>query len=329
MKEYSIRPADIYKEYLRLGVEDAQSIFDHSKDINRACPACNHEKNKFAFKKNGFIFVECAECRSLFVNPLPPSEQFEVFYREGMAARYWAEIFVPRVMASRRELVVRPRVKKIIEICNERSINPRIVADIGAGHGIFLEEINNHSLEIYRSLAVEPNNIMAKRCLDQGFEVYEGVGEKAGDIWPGIVNLATCFEVIEHVPLLYELLVSINKMLSPGGIVVITTLTGDGFDVRVLWEEANCICPPSHINFCSLLGLHKLFERAGFCDIDIFTPGELDVDIVRNKLADKNITLSRFEKLLMQSDQKCLSEFQGFLSRNRLSSHCWVIASRK
>ena len=139
-------------------------------------------------------------------------------------------------------------------------------------------------------------------------------------------DLVVCFEVIEHVhdPLLFVKVV--RKMVAPGGIAIFTGLGVDGFDIQVLWENSKSIFPPHHINFISINGFHKLFKQAGFSEIEVITPGKLDVDIAFNNqefLANEN----RFIKTLLSRGEEALSEFQSFLARHQLSSHCWILAS--
>jgi SAM-dependent methyltransferase len=327
MREHEIRPAEIYAEFLRLGVQDAAVIFDHSKARSRACPACGETRSDIVFVKTGFTFCQCATCHTLFANPLPPAEQFANFYRESDAARYWAEVFIPRVMERRREAIVRPRVDRILDLCRQYGVKPAAVLDVGAGHGMFLEEWRAIDPGV-KGYAVEPNAALASRCRDLGFRVYEGLGQSAGEKWQNVADVVTCFEVVEHVPELLDFIASMHALLRPGGVVIVTTLGCDGFDIQVLWDQANCICPPSHINFCSRRGFATLFERAGFKDVRVLTPGELDVDIVRNKLAEKAAPLSRFEQLLLSSGPETLADFQSFLQRNGLSSHSWVVARK-
>ena len=54
----------------------------------------------------------------------------------------------------------------------------------------------------------------------------------------------------------------------------------DGFDLQMLWEKSSQISPPHHINFLSLNGFRSLFNRAGLKNIQLTTPGQLDVDIL-------------------------------------------------
>jgi hypothetical protein len=120
----------------------------------------------------------------------------------------------------------------------------------------------------------------------------------------------------------------LNHLLRAGGRLLLTGLSVDGFDIQALWEHAKSISPPHHINFMSIQGFERLLKRAGFSKVDIFTPGKLDVDIVKNTVEERPDALNdqRFIRNLLKLDEKALKEFQQFLSKHRLSSHCWVWA---
>ena len=127
-----------------------------------------------------------------------------------------------------------------------------------------------------------------------------------------------------HDPLLFVNV--IRKMVAPGGIAVFTGLGVDGFDIQVLWENSKSIFPPHHINFMSVNGFQQLFKRAGFSEVEVITPGKLDIDIVRNNqefLTNEN----RFTKTLLNRGEEALDELQNFLAKYQLSSHCWILAS--
>ena len=132
--------------------------------------------------------------------------------------------------------------------------------------------------------------------------------------------------MLEHVHEPVDFVKSLMRLARPGGMVFVSTLCIDGFDLQMLWNKSTQIFPPHHINFLSVKGFEKLFTRAGLVEISVTTPGELDVDIVRNVLRqDPELLQSQrfFQRLI--NDEQSAAAFQVFLAENRLSSHAWVI----
>jgi SAM-dependent methyltransferase len=202
------------------------------------------------------------------------------------------------------------------------------VVDIGAGFGVFLEEVRSSGV-CDRLLAIEPNPALATVCRTKGIEVVEKSLESVeeGEV---SASMATCFEVLEHVfdPLAF--LRGARRALRPGGEMLLTTLTSSGFDIQVLWEHSDSVFPPHHINLLSLEGVRRLAERAGLEVVDISTPGELDVDIVRNKLAQHSeLAVPRFiRRLVTESSEVIVGRFQQFLKDASLSSHLRIVLRR-
>jgi hypothetical protein len=135
--------------------------------------------------------------------------------------------------------------------------------------------------------------------------------------------------VLEHVYDPIAFLVAIRKLLSPGGLMIATTLTASGFDIQVLWEGSKSVHPPHHINLLSIAGMSKLIERADLRLVALTTPGQLDIDIVANAVAENPASsVPRFVSQLLGAGDDARSAFQDFLSNYRLSSHIRVIAAR-
>jgi SAM-dependent methyltransferase len=328
LKENEIRPGNLFEEYLRLSAEDAQKIFDFSTAAPRKCPGCGQDDAEMSFIKNGFTFVHCRCCGSLYANPLPPAGQFETFYRVGESSRYWSEVFLPAVEEARKGALMRPKVTRVWDYCSAAGVEPKTVLDVGASHGAFLKEFVAAYPNV-KPMAVEPNPQQAERCRTAGIETMESTGEAVPASWHGVADLVTSFEVLEHVPDPLLFIRQLATLVRPGGIAIVTTLGVDGFDIQLLWEQSNSVSPPHHLNFCSRKGFAAMFRQAGFSDIKITTPGKLDVDIVMNALSKgAQPALSRFEQLLLESGEAVRNAFQGFLAENGLSSHTWIVAQK-
>lgn len=328
MKENEIRPADLLQEYLRLGAADAAIYFSDAPRTAVACPGCGAGAGRSAFDKHGFSYAECPDCGTLYQSPRPPVDCFARFYENSASSNYWAKTFFPAVMEVRREKIFRQRVALIAEACARRGFSPRTVVEVGAGHGIFLDEWRRlHPAA--RLCAIEPNTEMAGICRAQGIEVLPAMAEQA-EAWAARADLLVCFEVIEHAHDCAAFARALRQLVRPGGYAVITGLGAEGFDVQLLWERSNAVSPPHHLNFLSCRGYERLLADAGFGEVEVSTPGRLDVDIVYNAaLSEPQLLHSqRFVRTLLSRGEETLASFQRFLSENRLSSHVMAIARR-
>lgn len=330
MKEQDIRPLELFNRYLNEVRKDVARLFESKRDFQDvACPACESFKKDVAFEKIGFVYQSCQDCTSLFVSPRPAKHMLRKYYEEGDSVKFWSSDFYKETAASRRDRIYRPRALLIGNMVKtEFNGKASAFADIGSGYGIFLEEISK--LSIFEHLVgIEPAPNMASVCRERGFEVIE---KSAEDLQEGdaLVDVASCFEVLEHVYSPKEFLQGIRSILKKNGILVFSTLTISGFDLQTLWQHSKSIYPPHHINLISVEGMQQLVERCGFETIDLSTPGKLDLDIVRNALKeDPSIPVPRFvEYLVHKRGDGTHGDFQSFLERNNLSSHVRCIVRK-
>ncbi len=326
MKEQDIRNRDAFTRYLELVQEDIARYFaDPGQFIKVDCPACGSQNHAREFRKVGFQYVTCLECGTLFVNPRPTAAMLKEFYLDAPSSRYWIEGFFLPVAEARREKIFKPRADYVAERISASSF--MTVGDVGAGFGLFLEELRKRWPD-YCMVAIEPSSEMAAICRSKGFDVAETTIEELQG-YEGQFDLLTAFELLEH---LYEprvLLEQAFRLLRPGGYFLATTLNGKGFDIQVLWERSNSVFPPHHLNFLNPRSLVDTCKRVGFCVEEVSTPGQLDWDIVEQAILRDGVEAGRFWSVLArENSETCKREFQLWLSQCGLSSHMRVVARR-
>ncbi len=326
MKEQDIRPYDALARYLELVREDIARYFPDSRQFDNVdCPACDGRQHAYEFEKIGFRYVTCQACGTLFANPRPTAARLREFYLDAPSSRYWIDGFFRPVAEARREKIFRPRADYVAE--RLPALSGGTVGDIGAGFGLFLEELRklwpNSNL-----VAIEPSAEMAAICRSKGLEVAQ-VTIEAIQGYDGRFDLLTAFELVEH---LYEPRVLVERafrLLRPGGYFLATTLNGEGFDIQVLWEQSKSVFPPHHLNFFNPNSLARLCESAGFLIEEVSTPGQLDWDIVQGAILKDGVDAGRFWSLLARDGKESAKrEFQSWLSQQGLSSHMRIVARK-
>ena len=321
MREQEIRPKELFEKYLELSFQDSLR-FNHAEFIEVSCPGCGTDnENKIKFSKNGFKYVLCQNCGSLYCNPRPPQATLDQFYTNSKSAQYWSTIFLPAVAEARREKIFRKRAQQIHATLAAKNIKPERICDIGAGYGIFLEELRKY-FPASSFYAIEPGEDAARICREKGFQTLQCPAEQSHE-WFGEFDFVVCSEVIEHVFSTSTFIQALYDLLDRNGSCLVTGLGYEGFDILTLQEESSSISPPHHMNFMSIGGFKTLFMDQSFSNVEVITPGELDLDIVHNKLPD-----NEFVRVLFTRGEKAVEDFQALLQKHRLSSHVWVWAKK-
>lgn len=326
MKEQDIRSRETLNNYLALVAKDCAVYFrDKERVIAVSCCVCGSEFYDFQFSKNGFDYVTCQDCRTLYVRNRPSLEKLKAFYAQSESSTYWTHYFFKPVLEARRTKIFQPRVESIIEQFGQDQ--KWTVGDVGAGFGIFLEELRKRWAES-RFVAIEPSLEQAEICRSLGVDVECCFVEELKK-YDGTFDLLTAFELFEHLNEPAHFVGKIYELLKPGGYFLMTTLNGEGFDIQLLWENSKSVTPPHHLTFINPQSLTRLLTSVGFIIEECITPGKLDWDIVEGMIAEENKKVGRFwETFANQGTPEAKQDLQNWISKHNMSSHIRVLAKK-
>ncbi len=325
MKESDIRSREAYDRYLELLARDVEELLDPATFVEVACPVCGDERRRHEFDKGHFGIVTCLRCGTLYATPRPRLEDLGAFYGDAPSTSYWVNEFFMPVLEARRAKIFRPRAEYVAERLPDLSSGR--VADVGAGLGLFLEELGKLWANA-TMVAIEPSTEQVAICAEKGLDVIPCVLEELPE-GSGPFDLVTAFELFEHLYDPRDFVERIAGILRPGGYFLMTTLSGTGFDIQVLWERARPIMPPAHLNFANPDAMRIILADVGLEIVEIDTPGALDWDIVEGAaLADGHDVGRFFRWLADHGSAEAKQGLQAWIKGNALSSHMRVLARK-
>ncbi len=329
LKEEEIRPRDLMAG-LAVEVEaDRSWLMDRvSQFVSVTCPVCE-SIGKPAFEKKGFQYERCEECRTAFMNPRPSQNLLHQFYEQSRTYAYWNACVFPQSESIRREKIFVPRAERVVGFCQKYGTSTRTILEIGAGFGTFCEESKSRNI-FDRVIALEMTPDLAASCRSRGLEVLEQPVESLS-IPDQSIDVIAAFETLEHLFSPKEFLKACHRLLAKNGLLVITCPSIDGFDVMTLKEISDTI-DHEHVNYLNPESISQLASDCGFDVAETLTPGKLDADIVRNKVLAGNFSLDEqpwLKHILIDRWNVLGEKFQEFLAANQLSTHMWMIATRR
>ncbi|MDX2212945.1 MAG: class I SAM-dependent methyltransferase [Oculatellaceae cyanobacterium bins.114] len=329
LKESEIRPDELMKDQAARLAADIRRLLQHKHEfVIVNCPACDFAQSHKIYEKYEIQFVSCEVCETVYANPRPQPEHLDEYYRESENYAYWNQYIFPASEAARREKIFKPRVQKVLDICRRFDVPTHTLLEVGAGFGIFCEEIQKTGV-FQQVIGVEPTPDLAQTCRDRGLTIIEKPIEQI-HFGSEPINVIVNFEVIEHLFSPREFLVKCYELLSPGGIFIVTCPNVKGFDIVTLKEQSSAV-DNEHLNLFNPNSLSQLLASCGFEVIEQQTPGRLDAELVRKKVLSGEFDISQqpFLKQVLIDEWETKGEaFQNFLSDNNLSSNMLLVARK-
>ena len=329
--EQEIRPAQVMAEQRVAAVIDVGRMLSRCAEfVVVGCPACGSEDSRPRFEKNSIKYVDCLRCRTFYVNPRPTPDVLEWFYRGSPNYAYWNKVIFPASEGARHQKIFVPRVDNLLELCRKYSVGMDALLEVGAGFGTFCAEVKSRHV-FARVVAVEPTPDLAQTCRIRGLEVLEKPVEQLQLDHSTSFDVVASFEVIEHLFAPKEFVGHAARLLKPGGLLILTCPNGEGFDVETLGTASNTV-DHEHLNYFSPASLAGLLESCGLEVLESFTPGQLDAELVRNKILAGEFDVSTqpfLKKILVEGWDRFGEPFQQFLIGQGLSSNMWLVARQR
>ncbi len=201
--------------------------------------------------------VKCQNCGLIYTNPRFTGEEILDSY-VAVEDPLYLEERDGRVLTFERHLRPLEKIKA----------PPGMLVDVGAYTGVFVEIAAQHGWEAY---GVEPSQWAVEQARERGLHMIAGTLASSG-LADNSLDVVTMWDVIEHVSNPFGEMQQADRLLKPGGLLVVHTMDIDSGFARVMGGRWPWLME-MHIYYFSRRTLKHMLEQAGFTVIRIEAQG--------------------------------------------------------
>jgi SAM-dependent methyltransferase len=196
--------------------------------------------------------VRCATCGLLRLHPQPTPAQLVAAYSAS-----YAPYVRPGFSGRAKSWLERRSVSALWDDLAP----PRRVLDVGCASGELLETIRQAGNT--NVSGVEPDADAAQRARERGIDVHTGTIEGAA-LPDASIDTAILSHTLEHVPDPLETLREVQRVLRPGGALILWLPNADSIEARLLRGYWIGYDAPRHLTTFSVATLTFALHQAGF-----------------------------------------------------------------
>ena len=217
------------------------------------CSICGGNGNERILRQNSrgieYSLVKCLECDQIAVSPIPSEDELVEFYNSDFEVPLYQE-----------KKTLRKATKVLNELDRLGIDEGAKILEIGASYGFFMNIANGlgfetHGIEMSSKACEYAKNKFGIDIENSSLEESQFV--RGAHTFDAVILL----DVIEHVTNPNELIGQIERLLNPGGFVVITTPNIESLEFRFFGKYWEWISPPAHLFYFSKSTLANLLGR--------------------------------------------------------------------
>ena len=175
------------------------------------CILCNASKFRIIHQKDRWKYCRCLNCGLVYLHPRPTAQELMKNYEDYLPT--------PSEEIDKWEKMMKQIVDKSADLIEARTnTGGGRLLDIGCGYGFFLKEMKLRGWDVE---GVEVSQTGRQYARDKwGINVYSQPVEDI-DIPENSFDVVTLFYLIEHVNNPMALLREVNRILRPGGLILL------------------------------------------------------------------------------------------------------------
>jgi len=262
------------------------------------CILCDNLEFRIIHQKDQWQYLCCLNCKLVSIHPRPTPRMLMEYYQDYLpdraeGIRQWEALIQP-VVAESADLVV-----------SQSRTGGRKLLDVGCGYGFLLNEMESRGWDVKGLEVSRTGRDYAQNRWN--FQVYSEPLETL-ELSENTFDVVTLLYVIEHVYDPLALLMEVNRILKPGGLVIVRWPHTTPI-VRILGslaQKLDLYHTPYHLYDFSPKTIEMVLLKTGFKSVQTLIGGHTRPadrmshwsSMVFGRLSDFLYTLSRGKILL-------------------------------
>ncbi|MBQ76780.1 MAG: hypothetical protein CMQ20_17375 [Gammaproteobacteria bacterium] len=244
-------------------------------NLHDKCPLCGSSDIKNKYEKSKYTLDRCNNCTVVFVKNILSKEEINRVYREAFDDGVYTDTNTDYLNFYYEKLI-----GEIDLLCPGKGS----VLDIGCSAGQFLDVMEGwtrHGVEISQRYAEIAQAKYGENIFIGNIEDYP--------LDHGPFDLITLQDVLDHFTDPSRVLASCEKLLKPGGHIVIKVHNIGCLYAKITRGNFYAIIPPTHLFYFTIESLHHLLHRHNFSVVDHkFIPHRLKLQTIFSRLSRDN-----------------------------------------
>lgn len=226
---------------------------------NQVCLVCRHQQ-KTLFSYRSYTYFRCPECGLVSTYPIPSQTDIIAHYQAKFRQGNYA---LSRRYQTTYALLCRNMAQRLAKFLTtqKQSLNHQTLLDIGTFTGEFLKAAHQYGADVYGT-ELQPEAVAIANQKFPGKIIQADVQSRR---FPHRqFDIITIQAVIEHVPNPDQLIRRCQKLLKPGGYLMLETPNSHSLLARSLGRFWPPYAPIEHIHLFSVESLSRLLTQNGF-----------------------------------------------------------------
>ena len=333
ISEFEIKPKNELAIWKKMVSDEICSKWPNKENwILVDCPVCNKSNYTNAFNKDGFEYVECIDCKTLYSRNRPSEEDLNKWYLESNSVNYWQTKLLNDSSSIRDAKIIEPRSQWILDSISENisNYNGRIInfLDISFFGKMLIEKL----YEKTTNFNMISGGITASRELYKYDKISVIPILKQEDLRSyNKIDVVVAFDVFDRINSIHKLMEDLEDVVNPGGLVFATCPVSSGFEIQTLWDKSPTILPPDKLTLPSINALLNKYKHSTKWElIELSTPGMFDVELVMNEVEKNKKEWPRnLNAILNGINNQGIGILTEYLQSQRLSSFARILFKRK